>query len=183
MKKTLPIIFVGMLACLIARGQGRFQFNNVISNPAWIAGDNTWDPSYPIPVGSTTWAIEAYWAPGFFAPTFSLIPTGVIATGDEWVLPGQFYHSAEGIIAAASPGMQITLRVRWWNLATGSTWENASTRLETLYSVNYVTPLDPNPAPTMDGFLAPPVVPEPSAIALTGLGLASLLFLWRRKDK
>jgi len=78
----------------------------------------------------------------------------------------------------------VTLAVRVWDTATGATWETATFRGNSA-NFTYTQRFTSAPPPPSDtqmvrqpGFA---VVPEPSAIALSILGVAGLLLIRRRK--
>lgn len=79
----------------------------------------------------------------------------------------------------------VTLRVRTWDTLTGATWEQATLRGESAsfvyiqrFSAPAGSPADLNMI-RQPGHIQP--VPEPSAIALSILGVAGLLLIRRRK--
>jgi len=78
----------------------------------------------------------------------------------------------------------VDMRVRVWDSTTGATWETATIRGESaLFS--YVQRWTANPPAVTDTQMltqrAFTIVPEPSAIALSIIGVAGLLLIRRRK--
>jgi len=78
-----------------------------------------------------------------------------------------------------------TLAVRIWDSTTGATWENAATRTATanfVYIQHFSVPTAPTDTQMLtQGQATITTVPEPSAIALSILGVAGLLLIRRRK--
>jgi hypothetical protein len=80
----------------------------------------------------------------------------------------------------------VNMQVRIWDSTTGSSWETASIRTQTATYIYTQRLSSPIPATTDTQMITQPqatitTTPEPSAIALSILGVAGLLLIRRRK--
>ena len=82
-----------------------------------------------------------------------------------------------------TPGAPVTLQVRAWVVASGSTWETATQRgqSDTFTVTSGGAGVPAGPPSLMVGLTSFSVVPEPSTIALGIIGGLGTLFLVRRR--
>ena len=173
-----------------ALGQGTFLFRNVLRSAGLDAP--VFD-SLGTPLSGTNFLAELWGA----ATPNTLSPAVVLDKGlgrefapFTFVAPG-YFASSEGFLAISDivPRGWAWLQVRAWDARLGSTYEQVAALgiggygESPLFYAQGGDPFDqfPTPAPLLglQSFSLRPVVPEPSAATLLGLGLAS--FWWRRK--
>ena len=176
-------VFLTALAamiCMSALPQGMVIFSN------WGAGANApvFDTDGTTKLGSAFEA-DLYWAPGTVTDSTlltALNQPAVFGLGP----PGSGYFTG-GVRNIPYVGI-VTAQVRVWDIASGGSWEQASTvpnaRIgeSALFSQTVLTG-GGSPPYTLDNMpsfsLRLVTVPEPSAIALAGLGPAVMLVLRR----
>jgi PEP-CTERM motif-containing protein len=177
--KTLSLTAVSAVACVSAFAQGSFLFNNFGGG----ANAPVFDFDGTTKLGNTFEA-DLYWAAGTVTDSSRLTALGQPAT---FVGSGYFLGGTRQIPGTTDE--TITAQVRVWNIADGSSWLAASTvpgahlGESALFSLALVTvPTPPIALANLQSFnLQPPfLIPEPSTLALAGLGLA-VQILRRRK--
>ncbi|MEK7781754.1 MAG: PEP-CTERM sorting domain-containing protein [Verrucomicrobiota bacterium] len=204
MKKILLTSLLAMVA-VASFGQGLISIGNGITATRFpIYGPQLADPSVQVvgngplsaPTGSTVftggllsgtrYAIE-FWAGPASATDFSgltLITTTTFRTGaTATALPNGITTAIGGSVPGVGADQQARLGVRVWDTLSGATYANAGVRGQspTLFLS----------APLGGGLTTPPnwvgqsfsltAVPEPSSMALAGIGAAALMIFRRRK--
>lgn len=197
MKKTLALVALGVLTSVAAFGQGSINFANLASGLNQPIRDT--DGSTLIP--STGYKVEL-----FYGPTGStaaqLIDSGI---SSGFVSAGYFNNGGVSVSVpfptfdSANPG-PVAFQLRVWQVSAGATWAAAtggafdqstpSTYVAnggTKWGFSSIFVKTPAVAPataavltTLTSFNLVPV-PEPTTIALGGLGAAALLLFRRRK--
>jgi hypothetical protein len=178
MKKLILTAALGV-ACVSALAQGSFLFNNGGNG----ANAPVFDTDGTTKLGPAFKA-DFYWAAGTVTDSTLLADLNhpISFAGSGFFLGG--------VTSIPGTGAQtITAQVRVWDAASGSSWAQAAvlpgakvgeSALFSLALVTGATP--PNALANMTSFSVSIVaVPEPSTLALAGLGLAGLLVLRRRK--
>lgn len=185
MKKLIATTLASVVA-LGAFAQGQISFKNLNSSPAINAKVFLSD-------GTTTLSGSQYMA-GLFAGTTAANMTQVAGVAIPFLTGGAAgYFSGGTVTLPGIPGgAPAFFEVVAWNTAAGATF--AAAKLNNgpnswgQSSVFSITPGDPNGTPPgTPAFLVGLTsfnlvgVPEPSSLALAGLGAAALLIFRRRK--
>jgi len=179
-KLVITLALVG--ACVSAFAQGTVNFANV--------GVGVNAPVYLGSLAGAKLAGTAYLAQLFAGPAGSteaaLLPVGATANFLTGAQSGYFTGGARTIDGVAG-GTAAVLQVRAWDAASGATWAAASANpaaflgrsglLNITLAVPPATP--PNLAGLQSFFIAQ--VPEPTTMALAGMGAAALLIFRRRR--
>jgi hypothetical protein len=136
-------------------------------------------------LAGSAWSADLFWAPGVVTDSSVLMDLGQPATFST--VPSQaglFFGGPRTI--PTTPGI-ITAQVRVWDTASGGSWPFAQQNPAALLGESIlfqVTLADPNATPpgiptTMTGLNGNPfvvgLVPEPSTLALAGLGVVVFL--------
>jgi MYXO-CTERM domain-containing protein len=182
MKKVLLIAAI-LVSAVGAFAQGTVNFATAATGVNAPARDTT-SGSPGVLASGSAYAAQLYVGPAGAAAT-SLTTNGVsgtIATFGTGGLAGYVTGGSRSIEGFAG-GTTITAQVRAWATATGSSWETATTRGESI-TVQVTLASGNNQPPNLVGLQAysiSPVVPEPSSIALGLLGLGAVALIRRRK--
>ncbi len=197
MKKLIPLlILLGGAASGFAQGSVTFR-NSVGFTTADASGGgrlvydlgSPLDPAAGVGLLGTQYVAELYSGPD----ASSLTP--IVASisrfrGTTSTSKGKWGNSTlAGLsndptsIPGSAPGVPITLQIRIWDLTTGATFDAATGKTGTSLPFTYTpgSPGDPPAKYYMEGMQAFALVPEPSAIALSVMGIAGLLLIRRRK--
>jgi len=136
--------------------------------------------------GGAAYAAMLYVGPAGTLDT-SVLTTNGVGGGVATFLTGAqagYFNGGTRIITGFAGGTTVTLQVRAWATATGSSYETATTKGASS-PIQFTLATPPATAPNMVGLQAfnvsPVVVPEPSSIALGLLGLGALALIRRRK--
>jgi hypothetical protein len=187
MKKSFAVGF-SLFVATITWGQGSVHFGNTATT---LITTNDFQGHIGNIVGAGNYGFGLYL--GSFGSSGDALTLTALATNGAF--PGRFDG---GNLVPLSPGMQFSFQVRGWSSFAGASYEQAY--------INAINGSEPSAflgestvgfftAPTagtielfgtgpgqVGGFaLTPLPIPEPSTYALAGLGLCSLLLLWRRK--
>jgi hypothetical protein len=179
MKKLILATLMAGLIPMIASAQGTVSFSS-----SSTAHKVTTDGTTAVGAG---YIAALYWGPqGSLEGALTQIgaTTGVTA-GTGFLVNGGTRTTGAG----TAPGAQGTFQVRAWTSSSGATWEAAVGSGSGFGGKSIVFNNNTGdggviPAQQLAGWNAPITVtpiPEPSTIALAGLGLASLLVIRRRK--
>lgn len=200
MKKILVTLTVAAFSTLSMFGQGRVLFNNYIAaqNPITVNAVNNMGPiggaggAY---VGAD-YSVQLLWKAGVFAnqaafdaalPSSSATFAFFGATGGSPGVDGAGLFDG-GQVNMGGPGGTYTMQIRaWFNDGVNLTYAaalgaNANTGLSALTQVAVTE--SPTLAPNLNiaSFtVGAAPVPEPTSLALAGLGAAALLVFRRRK--
>jgi hypothetical protein len=185
MKKYIVMAaLLGALMVPAVKGQGTFQFGNVgldINGNVVDAPIFNTDGITPLSDVGGRYQASVYWALGSGQPLGSL---SVIApytqSGVGVSAPGYIIPANQVPITGANVGDVVTLMLVAWDTTTGATWNLATTKGQSLL-VNYALVAATSGATTPQFSSFALVVPEPSTMALAGLGAAALLIFRRRK--
>lgn len=184
MKKLILTAALGVV-CVSAFAQGALNFANGAPGVNAIITDA--DGTTKLSGG--TWAADLYWAAG--TVTDSTLLTALGAPASFSTTAAGYFFGGTRTIAGQGNGAVITGQVRVWDTAAGATWgnaaniQNAHIGESVLFQVTLTTP--PTTPAGMTGLNGHPFslsivnIPEPSTLALAGLGLAGMLVLRRRK--
>jgi hypothetical protein len=187
MKRLFLTVALGV-ACVSAFAQGTFT----LANYGTGFSAKITDTDGTTGLAGSAWSVDLYWAAGIVVNSTQLVALGQPgAFSTVPALAGYFNDGPRTI--NTTPGV-ITAQLRVWDTASGSSWAaasmvpSASLGESTLF---YVTLGNPNATPpglpgTLSGINGHPfsivaLIPEPSAFALAGLGLAGMLLLRRRR--
>ena len=209
MKKTILVI-TGMVLAVSAMAQGTIEFDNDVANffrspiydvnPANPTVSQTGQSSIGFPVGTTAYGgallqgsnyvMALYAGPaGVTDPTLlSFVTNTIFRTATGNVLPaGLIVRIFDLPIQGVPPGSIATLELRVWDKRTGSTFDLASTTgrsgLFQSQPLGGNGPAGPILPPDMTGWssFSLSIIPEPSSLAMGGLGTVALVIFRRRK--
>ena len=183
MKKLILATLMAGLVPMIALAQGTVNFQSASANAIVVTAIG---PNVPVGAGY----IAALYGGSLGSLEAALNPLG--ATAPVTAGTGLIIAGGTRVYNGVTPGAQGTFQVRAWTASSGGDWIAA---IQSGVGFAGKTPLFNNPTgdPTasppgtpafLSGWTAPLLVtpiPEPSTIALAGLGLASLLVIRRRK--
>jgi hypothetical protein len=165
--------------CVSAFAQGTLNFSNFgVGLQAQVT-----DTDGVTGLSGSAWNADLFWAPGVIVgPPAELQALGQPASFSTNPQDAGYFFGGTRTIAGWLPGDVITAQVRVWDSASGSSWAEASRvngarigeSLIFLITLGGTTPAE------MSGLNMPWSVhvvslPEPSAIAFAGLGLAGIL--------
>ena len=201
--KATVVIVAGLLLAVDGCSQGYVRFWNVGSTSFRIWTNNVAGTASNLMSGTNAYRFGFYAAPGAGQPSSSLELVGVATNYSNPSLNGFFsYPGGEFIMPAPyASGDTITFQIRGWTLGAGNTYEEAiaAQQLDPLNVALGVSGLgraflDAPPGPvfslfssTIPGYLSSGFeirpIPEPSAITLALLGVATCAVLCRRRKR
>ena len=194
MKKLILTAALGV-ACVSAFAQGTFNFNNAgVGYTAKILD------TAGVGLSGGAWDVDLYWGAAGVTDSTTLAALGAPSTFSTVASQAGYFFGGVRTVPNGPPGGgTITGQLRVWEASAGSTWTQAAGTpgAQIGSSVLFqITLANPNASPpgtpvgpgniNGHGFsltLVPsgPPSPEPSTLALAGLGLAGMLMLRRRK--
>lgn len=194
MKKTLITLMAIGAASTMAFAQGTVLFNNSASTLVMV---DPGDGSAPVPAAANSGFVQLLWAPvgttdlNLFQPTQNTAGANITENGAaRFLAPGRF---SAGVVTIPSiaPGGGAALVVRGW-LGAAPTWADAVNQgaptgwsaIFTMTATGDPTAVPPTVPIATGGFFPGGMViavPEPTSMALAGLGAAALLIFRRRK--
>jgi MYXO-CTERM domain-containing protein len=181
MKKLLLLAAATLLA-VGAQAQGLVNFANIGGGTAGSVNAPVRDIT--VLASGAAYAAQLYWGAAGTTDSSTLTINGVSGSPATFGTAAQagYFTGGSRIITGASGGTTVTLQVRAWATATGSSWDTATIRGESnLIQYTLATsPATPNNMVGLQAFNVAPV-PEPSAIALGLLGLGAVALIRRRK--
>ena len=175
--KRLTLTTALILTSASAFAQGTFAFQNLglgANAPVY-----SWDGTTKL---GNTFEADLYWAPGTVTQSSALTALNqpVFFSGSGYFFGG--IRTLPGTTAET-----ITAQVRVWEGTRAPSWiyattvPNAQPAESALFSLTLVTGImPPNSLVNLTSFQIP-TVPEPSTLALSGVGLAAMLILRRRR--
>jgi len=181
MNKTLAII-VGLAAGLSALAQGNININNNFiatgaTEKAFVLGGD-FTPYKGLPVPKAVGRVEVLDNNG------NIINGPADGTGKTFGADGLFFLGVTDIPGTAAGG-NGSIVIRSWDSTTGSTFATATTKGFTIVTVGPLGggAIPPPGLSTASNWTGMSIVgvPEPSTIALAGLGLVGLFYVARRK--
>jgi len=186
MKKIIVTTLVGLVAAVSVYAQGTVSYVNYSSSPALNAKVFLSDGSTAVPTSGYT-ALMIY---GTSAGSL----TGVATGNASFVAAGIFSGASQALTSPAiAGGATAWIQIEVWstayaNFGLAQAAGSANANVWGLSNIFSVTTGNPNATPpgtpaTLIGLNSFNLnsVPEPSTIALAGLGLGSLLLFRRRK--
>lgn len=192
MKKLILTVAL-CVASVAAFAQGTLNFAN--GGSGLVARVYT-DSTMTTGLAGSAWSADLYWAPGVVANSTALQALGLPATFSTIGTQAGLFFGGPRTVPTAPGVFGITAQIRVWDTASGSSYAsavaNATANTRVGESILFqVTLADPNAVPpgiptTMTALNGNPwfvhaVIPEPSTLALAGLGLAGMMVLRRRK--
>ena len=196
MKKLIPLlILLGGAASGLAQGTVAFQ-NSVAfttvdpSGGARLVYDlgSPLNPATGVGLTGTQFVAELY--AGADASSLQPVTASItrfrsttIANKGKWALSGIVGPNNPTVIPGHLPGETVILEVRVWDFSGSTTFESAVGKTGTSLPFSYTIPApsDASAKFFMENMQAFALVPEPSAIALSVMGIAGLLLIRRRK--
>ncbi len=194
MKKTLITLMAVGAVSTMAFAQGTVAFSNLATSKVQVdPGDG--GALFDAPANGGF--VQLLWAPlgttelSLFQATLNEASQNITADGSaRFLAPGRF-SGGTITVPGISPGGGVAFVVRGW-LGTATTWAEAvSQGAPTGYSAIFSVPATGDPTalppglPTILNTVFPAgmviAVPEPTSMALAGLGAAALLIFRRRK--
>jgi hypothetical protein len=190
MKKLILTVALGV-ASVAAFAQGTLNFAN--GGSGLVA--RVYDTDGTTGLAGSAFSADLYWAAGTVANSALLNPLGLPATFSTIASQAGLFFGGPRTVPGAAGASVITAQIRVWDTASGSSWAQASTvngaRVGesilfqvTLADPNVTPPGIPTTMTALNGHpwnLAVVGIPEPSTLALAGLGLAGMLALRRRR--
>lgn len=192
MKKTLVTVLAAAALVASSYGQGTIAFGN--STGPTVNYEQVLNSGVFVPApSSVSPRVELLWAPVGTTDIslFSLVPGNVVNVGIP--VAGRFSGGTRTIpagtgFAGIGQGAIVDVIVRGWLLGSGATYGEATVRgVSDIFTIDTGNPLA-QPIAEVGTPITPQfpglnltAVPEPSSMALAGLGAASLLIFRRRK--
>lgn len=178
-----------------AYGQGTIVFNNSGTTLVMVdPGDGA-----PFAAAANSGFVQLLWAPvgttdlSLFQPTQNAAGPNITADGAARFVAAGRFSGGVVTIPGIAPGGAAALVVRGWT-GTAATWDEALSQAGVFvgYSTIFTAASTANPlasppgvpdamADIFPGGLTLTAVPEPTSMALAGLGAAALLIFRRRK--
>jgi len=206
MKKSVILGIVGMAACVATSyGQGFINLDNY-NYPGGIVNYGIGVPANGVsgaPGGAgvglnSAWTVGVYWALGNLGlvdPASSALPNGALTLGtgagstaiaNSGGSPGIFLASQFFPVPGGAVNGVVTLEMVAYPTVDGSyaatpTYRGHSAPFTLTMMAGSATPPTANAGPAFTTFAATPV-PEPTTLALAGLGGLASLVAWRRKQ-
>jgi hypothetical protein len=181
MKRLFVTAALGVV-CVSGFAQGTLNFAN--GAPGVVA--RVYYTDGVTGLSGSAWSADLYWASGTVANPALLNPLNQPATFSTIAAQAGLFMGGPRTIPGAAGSSVITAQVRVWDTASGGTWASASANPNSLLGESMlfqVTLGDPNATPpgipaSMTALNNHPWqvgIPEPSTLALAGLGVVVFL--------
>jgi hypothetical protein len=196
MKKILLASGLMFVAAIAAQAQGVINFSSAGAGVAarFASANSSPGGSNLLTSSMSTIRADLFWTAGTTTvgvDAASLAGAGFNQIFSSVAAQAGYFSGGSKTITGATPGSSIVAQVRVWDTAFGATYDAARQSGGQFFSSGLflITPalVPPNTPPNLVGLgtggvvYQLQIVPEPSSMALAGLGAASLLLFRRRK--